>query len=196
MGGHTKKVSTAPAETAGLRNSVQDFLMQQGPGAIRTGAQPGTDSIDTLGGANSAFFQNLMTQLRPQFDQQRAEGLAAAKEAAGNLTGSGFGNTLGAAVNRSLANENATAAQFANQALQLEMQRQQADANRVFQGQQNDAQRFLQMLYGMSTAGLGPDTIQKSGGIGSIFGPIGGVLGTAIAGPIGGAIGGKISGMF
>ena len=196
MGGHTKKVSTAPGETKELRNQVQSYLMGQGPGGIQTGQAPGTASIDTLGGANSAFFQNLMTQLRPQFEQQRAEGLAAAKEAAGNLTGSGFGNTLGAAVNRSLANENATAAQYANQALQLEMQRQQADANRTFQGQQNDAQRFLQLLYGMSTAGLGPDTIQKSGGIGSVLGPIGGLIGTAAAGPIGGAIGGKIASIF
>jgi hypothetical protein len=92
-----------------------------------------TQSIDQLGGANSEFFKNMMGQLQPQFAQQRSEGLAAAKESAGSLTGSGFANRLGSSVNRSLGNEQATAANFASQAIGLEQTRQGADANRNLQ---------------------------------------------------------------
>ena len=196
MGGHTKKISTAPQETAGVRTDVENFLRGAGPGKISGGTAPGTASVDQLGGANSPFMQNILKQLTPLFDQQRAETLAAAKESAGNLTGSGLGNTIGTAVNRSLGAQQAQLADFAQQGLQLEMQRQQGDANRRFQGQQNDAQRFLQLLHGMSTAGLGPDTIQQSGGFGSILGPLGTVSGTALGGPLGGAVGGALGGMF
>ena len=147
MGGHTKKISTAPQETAGVRTDVENFLRGAGPGKISGGTAPGTASVDQLGGANSPFMQNILKQLTPLFDQQRAETLAAAKESAGNLTGSGLGNTIGTAVNRSLGAQQAQLADFAQQGLQLEMQRQQGDANRRFQGQQNDAQRFLQLLH-------------------------------------------------
>ncbi len=85
---------------------------------------PQTQSVDQLGGANSAFFQNMMAQLQPAFSQQRAEGLAAAKEASGNLTGSGYANALGSSINRSLGQEQATLANYASQGLQTEVQRQ------------------------------------------------------------------------
>lgn len=83
-----------------------------------------SQSVDQLGGANSAFFQNMMQQLAPAFNQRREEGLAAAKEASGNLTGSGYANALGSSINRSLGEEQATLANYAAQGLQTEVQRQ------------------------------------------------------------------------
>lgn len=85
---------------------------------------PQSQSIDQLGGANSAFFQNMMSQLQPAFAQSRAENLAAAKEQSGNLTGSGYANALGAASNRSLGAEQAMLADYASRGVQSEMARQ------------------------------------------------------------------------
>jgi hypothetical protein len=230
---------------------------------------------------NSAFFNNMVAQLAPLFNQQRAQAIAQAKEGAGNLTGSGFGNILGEAVNRSLGQQQATLADYASRGLDTEVNRQlglaglntqrdleqarlqfgagqgnqQADqaflqymlsrgatgaelgqrgefanidtalrgslanqqtdlqrmlANQGIQGQygltqaqldqarnmgifgtQSDianqnAQRFFQLLQAMGLGGVGPGTVTQSGGIGSILGPIGSILGTAL-GP-GGAI--------
>ena len=194
MGGSTKRISTAPAETADLRNQVTSFLQWMTPGKIFAPAPPQTQSVDQLGGVGSSFFQNMMAQLQPAFTQERNQGLAAAKESAGNLTGSGFGNILGSAVNRSLGNEQQTLANYALHGIQQEMARQQGDANRLFQGQQSDAQRFLQLLQGQSLAGVGPDTIQQSGGIGSILGPIAGIAGSFLGGPGGAKVASKIFG--
>lgn len=94
-----------------------------------------TQSVDQLGGAQSPFFQNMMRQLSPAFDQRRQLALAAAREGAGNLTGSGFANALGGAVNRSLGDEQAALAQYAAQGMGLEQQRQQADASRMLQAE-------------------------------------------------------------
>lgn len=101
------------------------------PGGMVSAGQ--TQSIDQMGGANSAFFQNMMAQLQPAFTQQRSEGTAAAKEASGTATGSGFANVLGKAINRSLGNEQATLANYAAQGVGMESQRQQADASRGLQ---------------------------------------------------------------
>jgi len=172
MGASTKKISTAPAGSDALRGGVIDYLQKQGFGSI--GAQSAgpvsvapwqtsgfdrgqirdvtgerTASVDSLGGANSAFFQNMMGQLAPAFAQRRAEGLAAGAERAGNLTGSGFANRLGSAVNRSLGDEQAALANYAVQGLQMEMQRQQGDANRMLQAgmaNQGADTGFLQAL--------------------------------------------------
>jgi hypothetical protein len=83
-----------------------------------------TQSVDQLGGQNSAFFRNMQAQLQPSFDQQRALALAQAKESAGNLTGSGLGNYLGSAVNRSLGDQQALLANYASQGLNTEVGRQ------------------------------------------------------------------------
>lgn len=275
-----------------------------------------TQSVDQIGGVNSAFFRNMMGQLSPAFDQRRAEALAAAREGAGNLTGSGFANTLGSSINRSLGEERATLADYASKGIETEVQRAIADADRrsregiaqagydttastssmdnllraagintdaaarmadinqragqgnldvisrILQGNQTagiergrltqgaseantradtdfqnllakikmtnqdvasregmtqaqldaernakiygteadtanqNAQRFLQLLLGMGTTGVGPGQVQTttSGGIGSILGPIGGVLGSLVGGPFGGALGKKVFG--
>lgn len=101
----------------GGRGQIRDV---NGPGV---GSQS-TQSVDQLGGANSQFFQNMMGQLSPAFDQRRAEALAAAKESSGNLTGSGYANMLGGAVNRSLGEEQAQLANYASQGMQTEVGRQ------------------------------------------------------------------------
>lgn len=84
----------------------------------------GTQSVDQLGGANSAFFRNMMAQLQPAFDEQRSSALAAAKEGAGNLSGSGYANYVGSALNRSLGDEQARLADYATQGLGMEVNRQ------------------------------------------------------------------------
>lgn len=94
---------------------------------------PATQSVDQLGGANSAFFQNMMGQLAPAFAQQRELAAAAAREGAGSLTGSGFANILGQQMNRTLGDQQGQLANYAAQGMQLEQGRQQADAGRMLQ---------------------------------------------------------------
>jgi hypothetical protein len=112
-------------------------------------------SVDQLGGANSAFFQNMMAQLAPAFAQQRAAALAAAKEGAGNLTGSSLANGIGAAMNQSLGQEQAQLAQYAAQGVGMEQANQAANANRTLsadQGNQQAAMNFINQL--LQGAGL------------------------------------------
>lgn len=119
------------------RNQIRDVTAQN------------TQSTDQLGGANSAFFNNMVSQLQPSFTQARSEGLAAAKEASGTLTGSGFANRLGSSVNRSLGNEQATLANYAAQGVQMEQARQANDANRNLQAQtsnQGADQTFINQM--------------------------------------------------
>lgn len=94
---------------------------------------PGTQSVDQLGGANSAFFQSMIGQLSPAFEQQRALAVAAAREGAGNLTGSGFANALGNNLGRTMGEQQARLADYATQGLGMETQRQQSDAARILQ---------------------------------------------------------------
>lgn len=95
----------------------------QGAQLDRSGVRD-IQSVDQLGSATSGFFNNMMGQMQPAFQQARQENMAAAREGAGTMTGSRFANTLGAAMNRSLGNEQALAAQFAQQGMGMEMQRQ------------------------------------------------------------------------
>jgi len=85
-------------------------------------------SMDQLG--NSFFKENVMTPYRDMFAQTRKEGLAAANEASGNLTGSGFANNLGTTVNRSIGEENAALSGILTQLGQFEVGRQQQVAER------------------------------------------------------------------
>ena len=235
-----------------------------------------TTSIDALGGANSAFFKNMMAQLQPSFDQARSEAVAAGREGSGNLTGSGFANTLGSHLNRSMGEQQARLADYAVQGLGMENTRQlgqagydtqasianqnrdmgflqqmlglgqlgqqgqmanqeamlrggmanQATELARLQGNQGtqlamgqtqaqidaqrnqtqystqadlsnaNAQRFMQMLMSMSTAGLGPEQVVQSGGAGALLAPVLGGVGMALGGPIGGAVGSGIGGLF
>lgn len=319
MPGAVQVMGSAPVSTTfnsggadiGGRSSIRDVSAGPGVSASQVSAGPGvsaervstqgTQSVDQLGGANSAFFQNMMGQLQPAFSQARSEGLTAAKEAAGSLTGSGFANRLGSSINRSLGNEQATLANYASQGMGMEMNRQQSDAARFlqaagmnqssslqagmanqsanlqagmanqsaglqagianqnanmqagianqgadqnfmnalltknaqglqaqgmasqaeqfnssqtsaqnslqaqldaqrnamgYQGQlgvnQQNANNFMQLLGQQSSLGVGPTTVQQSGGFGGFLGGLGGTILGAAAGPVGSAIGGKI----
>lgn len=172
MGASTKKISTAPAGSDALRGGIIDYLTKQGfdkigaqstgpvsvapwqttgfdRGQIRDVTGRDTQSVDQLGGVNSAFFNNMMGQLAPAFDTQRQLAAAQGKEASGNLTGSGFANRLGNTLNRTLGDQQALLANYASQGLQTEVGRQQGDANRNLQGQianQGADQGFLNTL--------------------------------------------------
>lgn len=102
------------------RGQIQDVM---GQNVSANGVN--TQSVDQLGGMNSSFFQNMMGQLSPLFQQQTSNALAQAKEASGNLTGSGFANNLGQAVGQVLPQQQALLAQYAQQGIGQELGRQQ-----------------------------------------------------------------------
>lgn len=108
--GHSKEMS--PGDIQGFRKQMLDFINNQGLGTALHGADQGPD----------------MAPFQKMFQQTRAEGLAQAKESAGNLTGSGFGNILGAAAGRSIAEENSFLAGLKENA------------------RQKSADRFLQLI--------------------------------------------------
>lgn len=150
--GMTKAPSTmtrALPVMAKKQNSVMNTVLGQpnmaGPAAVTVaGSQPistqfnsgapidrsqvrDIQGVDELGSATSGFMQNMMQQYSPMFQQQRAENMAAAREGAGTMTGSGFANRLGMAMNRSLGQEQATIADLARSGMGMELQRQQAN---------------------------------------------------------------------
>lgn len=156
MGSTSKTVDTTPEQTQQFRRQVQDYIMNpnNSPGTAKAPGLPGqvniagsnpvsttfssgTDinrsqvrdvgSVDSLGGANSEFFKNMVAQLQPSFDQSRASAVASGKEARGSLTGSGLGNSIGSNLNRSLGSQQATLANYATQGIGMELQRQQAN---------------------------------------------------------------------
>jgi len=130
-------LSNIPGMTGFNRGQVGDVSAQS------SGYNP-TQSVDALGGKNSAFFNNMVEQLKPAFSQGRAEALAAAKEGLGNMgAGSGVANSLGIAINRSLGNEQATLANYATQGIQTEVGRQLQDAAQTAQVGMANANRAL-----------------------------------------------------
>lgn len=131
-----------------------------------------TQSIDQLGGADSPFFKNMMAQYQPAFDQKRKLALAQAKESSGTLTGSGYANTMGTAVNRSLADENLAVSGIAQYGISQEMGRQQNRYNQQSDTARSDARNFMELLMSQAGLGVGPDTIKTSGGIGALLDPL------------------------
>ncbi len=114
-----------------------------------------TQSVDTLGGKNSAFFNNMVEQLKPAFEQNRAESLAAAKAGLGNMgAGSSVANSLGTAMNRSLGQEQATLANYATQGIQTEVGRQLQDSAQNAQVGMANANRSLSADQGNQAADL------------------------------------------
>jgi hypothetical protein len=107
-----------------IRSLLSQFGGGGGGGGTGGGSGINIDSVDTLGGENSAFFKNMMAQFSPAFAQRRAEALAAAKESSGNLTGSGFANALGTTVNRSLGDEQERLANVGMEGIKMELGRQ------------------------------------------------------------------------
>lgn len=195
MGATTKRYDTTPQQTQKVRGGVVDYLMGngQGQGASGFGTQGNgtgspydrinaravapTQSIDELGGADSPFYQHMLAILQPSFDQERKLTGASAAESAGTLTGSGFANKLGTSLGRSLSDEQRTLAGFATHGLDLEAARQAQRYGAESDTARSDASNFLQLLMGQALAGVGPDTIRTSGGIGALLGPIAQLLG-------------------
>ena len=96
------------------------------------------------------------------FTAQRSQGLAQAKEAAGNLTGSGYNNILGSSAAESIANQQALTAQTLMGLRQQEIGRQQ---------------NFINSLLGFATQGVGPNqAVYQPGLLDSVL-PFAGALG-------------------
>lgn len=157
-------ISRARDVTAGPGVSAGNVSAGPGVTADKVSTQ-GTQSVDQLGGANSAFFQNMMGQLQPSFTQARSEGLAAAKESAGTLTGSGFANRLGSSINRSLGNEQATLANYAAQGINTEVGRQQSDQARFLQAAGMNQNANLQAGLGNQSANLQAGIANQGAGL-------------------------------
>jgi hypothetical protein len=102
--GQTKEMQ--PGDIIQFRKQLEAMLSAGGAG----GASPFTGPQDI-----SAY--------QAMFKQNRGEGLAQAKEQAGNLTGSGLGNVMGAAAGRSIFEENAFLADLLNRNQQANSQR-------------------------------------------------------------------------
>ena len=102
MSGFTGKTVTTenvPGDVKGLRSGFADFLMKQGFGGLDTGAP------------DIAPYQKL-------FQQQNDANFAQAKESAGNLTGSGYGNAIGKAAERATVDQGGFLANLLEQSKQ------------------------------------------------------------------------------
>lgn len=161
--GSTETVSGTPSDIRGLRAGLSGFLKNYGYGkGLFPGVVPDAASLEP--------FMQLFTQ-------RNAANYAQAKESAGNLSGSGYGNILGTAMERSNVEQGAFLAEL------LERRRQQ------------DQQTFLQALLGLSTSGVGPDTtVYKPGLLDSVAGAALGLAGGGVFNSLfGGGGGGKVS---
>lgn len=118
-----------------------------------------TRSVDQLGGANSAFFNNMVNQHQPYFTQARNEAVAAGKEGLGSLSGSGASNLLGRAVNRTLGQEQAMLAELAKWGIGTEVNRELGVAGlntqRDIAGANINSQRGLAGLSSAVQLGMG-----------------------------------------
>lgn len=95
---------------------------------------PTTQSVSEIaGGPNSYFANQVLSPYDQLFNQQRREALAQAKESAGNLTGSGLGNVIGSAVNRTLPQQQAQLSDILTGLTTQELGRQQNYANNSLQ---------------------------------------------------------------
>jgi hypothetical protein len=103
--GSTKTMQNIPSDVAPLRQQLAGALGKQGFDWL----SPNAPDI-------SPFLQ--------LFSQQNAQNLAQAKESAGNLTGTGYGNRLGAATQRADVEQGAFLANLLEQS-------RQANANRL-----------------------------------------------------------------
>lgn len=157
--GKTKSYSNVNAGTEGLDNSLVQYLLHSGFGQLN----PGTPDINDPS----------LDPYRALFAQQNALNFAQAKESAGNLTGSGFANTLGSAVARS----NVEQGSFL--------------ANLLEQRRQADAQRYMSLVLGTLGSPAGGRTLayqpgfldyasQGLGAAASAFAHMGGTSGLSL----------------
>lgn len=122
-----KQVESSPKDTQAFRKELFDFIKSQGLKTAATG------------------FAEIPKEYGPAFAQRRAEALAAAKESAGNLTGSGFGNVLGVAAGRSALEENAFLANLQQQSADRFLRLLQLPA--AYTGQMTHQPGFLDYLF-------------------------------------------------
>lgn len=118
-----KSVTTenVPGDVKGLRKSFADYLMSGGFEGLNTGA-PDVQPYKDL------------------FTQQNKANFAQAKESAGNLTGTGYGNRIGAAAQRATTEQGGFL------------------ANLLEQSKQANASRFAQVLLPFLNTGVGAPT--------------------------------------
>lgn len=120
----------------------------------QSGAQPAQDM--------RFFYDNLLKPYQDLFQAERGAVLGQAKESAGNLTGSGYNNILGASAAQSLAGEQALTAQTLMGLRQQELARQQD---------------FLRLLFGFASQGVGPNQAAYQPGLLDAILPFAGQLG-------------------
>lgn len=131
----------AASAGTGRTGSIMDQLLQQrggGDAAVRAqlmgggggvsaqnvrGLTEGQQSVSDL--ATGGFMDKFLAQYAPLFEQERTRAIAAAREGAGNLTGSGFANALGTATSRTLAEQQGRLAELAQFGIGQELGRQQ-----------------------------------------------------------------------
>ncbi len=93
-----------------------------------TTTQSADEIVRSIMGGNSMFTNNILPAYNDLFNTQNALAAATAKEQAGNLTGSGFANSLGSALNRNTSSQQALLADVLNNLVSQEIGRQGAGA--------------------------------------------------------------------
>jgi len=131
--GQTQRMSGTPKDVQPIRQELTDFLSDYG---ISKGLFP---SVVPNAASLEPFLQ--------LFTQQNARNFAQVKESAGNLTGSGFANQLGAEAGRASTEQGAFL------------------ANLMEQRRQKDQATFMQTLLGIGTSGVGPDQFAYKPGL-------------------------------
>jgi uncharacterized protein YjbJ (UPF0337 family) len=168
--GKNKEISGVPSDLGALRGGLIEQLLQ---GINGSGIAQAFQGVLGQGGPPPAqdtgfFYNNIMQPYNDLFAAQRGTALGQAKESAGNLTGSGYNNILGTATSESLAQQQALGAQTLLGLRQQELQRQQD---------------FLRLLFGISTAGVGPDQMVHQTGWAESLAPfLGSMIGKGMGG--------------
>lgn len=168
--GKVKQINSTPNDIRPLRQGISSQLEQGLNGNALAQAYQG---ILGQGGPPPAqdtrfFYDNILKPYTDLFAAQRSSGLAQAKEAAGNLTGSGYNNILGQSAAESIANQQALTAQTLMGLRQQEIQRQQ---------------NMLGMLFGYAQQGVGPNqAVYQPGLLDAVLPFAGGLAGQFLGG--------------
>lgn len=143
--GKTKTISGTPEEIMPLRKKTAGYLEGQDFGSLNTGAPD-------------------MTPFLKMFQDQNANTFALAKEQAGNLTGSGYGNAVGDALGKASTEQGAFLASMAEKS------------------KQDNANRFAQLLASLTGSGVAPPQTGYQPGFLDYLAQAGSSVGTALAG--------------
>src|ERR1019366_9116718 len=169
---------TAVASGPASGNDMSNWMNQMFTSGNQLPAAPTTQSLDQIlqgvTGDNSAFTKQILPALNAQFQQADALTAASAKEGAGTLTGSGFANTLGTALNRNTASEQGILSNTLMGLAGQESTRQQAGAtmqntdwlsqfNAANQQSSQNASQFAQLLQMLFGGGQSSTTTSAGG---------------------------------